>query len=542
MAGITNKHIAELLNQMRFTTESQKAKQLDAAQGLLKIIDAGREYPLEFVCYHITGFRPKGQWAEDTIRGDQLKSDLQIFIARLGAMVCELAAQAGQKVYDIKELAEKLGVADKTINRWRKKGLVARKFIFEDGRKKLGFTQSEWERFEKDNRQLVERAELFTQLSKKQKDEVIAAARSLATNEKLNRRAVIDRIAEQFGRARETIRYTLADHEQMAGAKIFRNAQTKLNASESSAVYKSFAAGASVGELMKKFAKSKSAIYRIINQRRIRELSGQKIEFMASEEFDKQDVGEDVVERVDNYSEARPSASLTRQREIELFRRYNYLKYLADIEIKKLKGQAPRSSTIKKIENLLTAAGRIQKFLIEINQGLVVSIASKHISAAQNVASMGDMVNEGNLSLMRAVEKFDYTRGYRFSTYATWAIAKDFARKMPVEAARLDKGGGADLENVQKDLRISDQNTTMPDTAKRSLEQIMRENLDEREQYIIRQHFGFSNSVIRRKGASLKQIGEKLDLSKERVRQIELEALAKLRHVLSQEEFEMLTG
>jgi len=78
--------------------------------------------------------------------------------------------------------------------------------------------------------------------------------------------------------------------------------------------------------------------------------------------------------------------------------------------------------------------------------------------------------------------------------------------------------------------------------ARKSLVQVIRDELDEREQYVILNHFGLIGSLVKKKKRTLKQIGEHLGLTKERVRQIELEALQKLRQSLSIEEFELLTG
>jgi len=79
-------------------------------------------------------------------------------------------------------------------------------------------------------------------------------------------------------------------------------------------------------------------------------------------------------------------------------------------------------------------------------------------------------------------------------------------------------------------------------STRRSLEQVIEENLTEREQYIIRYHFGLTGTMVKKKFKTLKQIGDELGITKERVRQIELVALGKLRQTLSAEEFELLTG
>jgi len=90
-------------------------------------------------------------------------------------------------------------------------------------------------------------------------------------------------------------------------------------------------------------------------------------------------------------------------------------------------------------------------------------------------------------------------------------------------------------------------NNTIPgveavEKAHRSLAHVIKDNLNEREQYIIINHFGLLGSLVRKEKKTLKEIGDHLGLTKERVRQVELIALQKLRQSLSTEEFELLTG
>ena len=123
---------------------------------------------------------------------------------------------------------------------------------------------------------------------------------------------------------------------------------------------------------------------------------------------------------------------LTREQEAHLFRKMNYLKYKAGKLREKLDLNRPKRSLMDQIEKLYDESVATKNQIIRANLRLVVSIAKRYVGPA---GDFFELVSDGNMSLIRAVEKFDFSRGNKFSTYASWAIMKNFARTIPDRAS-----------------------------------------------------------------------------------------------------------
>lgn len=563
MRKIKDRDISQLFMQTKFTPQSRRHKQLDAAEKLLSIIDRGKEYPFEFVCFKITGFRPKDAVAQRLISGSDLSEDLITFISKLSSSVTTPLAGLSEKVYTIGELAAVINVSTKTIDRWKKQGLIPRKFIFADGRKRLGFTQSAVDRFMRDRRSIVDKAKVFERMTNKARQQIMKQAAVMAAQTSLSKHQIIRRVAAATGRAHETVRYTIMNYEKANPDRpIFRRPSGVVGPAQAVELYKLFRQDGDIAALMARFNRSRSSIYRIINRQRAKSILMQKIEFIASDEFSAEGAERIITEPLIPHNAVLKAAgstdllklvggslatyqqtiegvpALNREQEMELFRKYNYLKYMAGADRDAIKPNRVLGSQLKRIEKFLSQAQQIKEVIIKANLRLVVAIAKKHTAAA---GTLMDLISEGNFSLMRAVEKFDYTKGFRFATYASWAIAKDYAKKIPAEAAKIDKASELP-DDVQRDFRTAAAGVIAVEGVGRSLVQTIKDNLSEREQYIILKHFGLLGSAIRKDTKTLKDIGDELGLSKERVRQIELIALQKLRSLLSTEEFGLLKG
>ena len=188
------------------------------------------------------------------------------------------------------------------------------------------------------------------------------------------------------------------------------------------------------------------------------------------------------------------------------------------------------------IERLYEEAVTIKNQIVRANLRLVVSIAKRHVGATDDFF---ELVSDGNMSLMRAVEKFDYARGNKFSTYATWAIMKNYARTIPDEHGSGIAFGPA-TRKCSRGRRIGGRTSTGWSRLKRSASCRSRRfssDLDEREQKIIISRFGLTRG---HEPQTLKEVGAELGVTKERIRQIEARALTKLRNAALREKIDTL--
>ena len=149
-----------------------------------------------------------------------------------------------------------------------------------------------------------------------------------------------------------------------------------------------------------------------------------------------------------------------------------------------------------------------------------------------------EMVSDGNMSLFRAVEKFDFALGNKFSTYATWAIMKNYARSIPAEYTRQDRfrTGNDEMFDYSTDDRRNPYEDQRTNEQQHNVIMSILQQLEDRERSIIIERFGLDDGT---EPLTLEQVGERHGVTKERIRQIETRALQKIRKIASEEHLEI---
>ncbi len=352
-------------------------------------------------------------------------------------------------------------------------------------------------------------------------------------------------MADRTGRSPETIRYTLKNYDlEHPESAVFPAATQPLTDETRMQIFRDFRRGESVDRLSSRYCRTRTSVYRIIAEVRTQRLLEQPIEFIYNECFEAEDadqvilVAAPVTEKRAGRLKPPPGLPpylaslytvplLTKEEEAYYFRKMNYLRFCAAQLRDQLDVTRARSRDIDTIEALLDQGNEVKNLLIRSNLRLVVSIAKRHIKPTSNFF---EMVSDGNMSLIRAIEKFDYSKGNKFSTYATWAIMKNFARSIPAENTWQERfrTGSDELFSASQDKRGDQFAEELTHQRQHQLIVGILDQLDEREREIIRYRFGLEQGT---EPQTLEQVGTHFGVTKERIRQLETRALAKLRKI-----------
>jgi RNA polymerase sigma factor (sigma-70 family) len=531
-----------LARQLTFSPHDARVAQIAAAEDLLHTLDPARGYPLEFVIFRITGYHPRNAEAL-ILPGEALQHDLGQLIEAVSDSLNLHSSGLSEPVLSIDDVTEKFNVTSKTIQRWRRKGLPARRFIFPDGKRRVGFLLSSVERFVSIHENQVAQAANFSQVDDAERDLIVDRARRLSDGCRCCVREITRRIARKLNRSPLTILHVIRKFDQEHPDRaIFPSAAPPITDQQRSLILRKHEKGVDLRRLAKRLCRPTSEIYRVLLEDRVERLKKRTIRFIDDPLYHQDDALE-VVNSIVAQQDLAAAASaeearvprdlppylrdlyrtplLTPARERALFLKFNYHTYLFVSARRRLDPELTRRRDLDELERHLGDATDVKNAIVRANLRLVVSVARKHLRPGMNLM---ELVSEGNITLMRAVESFDFHKGHRFSTYATLALMKGFARTVPqmMSATRKNSGDVGILAEVA-DRRSS----AAAETIGRSDEvRHLMSRLSDRERAVLSAHFGLDDQPA---AETYEQLADRLGLTKQRVRQIHQVALDKLR-------------
>ena len=557
-----NAVMKELRDQLvRYAPKDKKTAQMDRAEELLREIRDEIVYSYKYVCLRITEYQSE-IYEDIPMAADDVRCDLLLFIEDLSESVDIAQETVSEKVWTIDELCRRFNVASKTIARWRKTRLSGRKFLF-DGKRRVGFLDSSVAWFVQDNQNHIERSSRFSQLTETEKQQFVRNGRELASLG-LTPTEVARQLALRSGRSVETIRSTLKSFDKKnADISLFPRRDEPLREEAKHRIFRAYCHGTTATSLAFRYNRTVGSIYRIIGQMRAARIRLLPITYIDSPEFDMIQSGNEEhrvcgpkpvavpVNATDAKAKRLSARSpeglppylaqlydvplLTPEQELHLFRKMNYLKYKAVVLRDSLNPDRPNAHAMREIEQFYNDAVETKNEIVSANLRLVVSIAKRHVTPQTNLF---ELISDGNLSLIQSVDKFDYTRGNRFSTYASWAVMRNFARAQPGEKRYHEHFLLTDSDifemavDERADVALEERNQRERED---QVDRFLRE-LNDREQHIIVNRFGLGREL---QPQTLRQVGSEIGVTKERVRQIETQALAKLRKAADVEMLEI---
>ncbi|MDX2149046.1 MAG: sigma-70 family RNA polymerase sigma factor [Planctomycetota bacterium] len=222
---------------------------------------------------------------------------------------------------------------------------------------------------------------------------------------------------------------------------------------------------------------------------------------------------------------------LTAAEEKILFHQFNYARHCVWKIQQEVWSSPSRQPTPEQAEQLLNwhrIAERVREQIAETNLALVLAMAKR---TRMSEVDFADLVSEGNMALLRAVDKFDAGRGYKFSTYACRAILKAFSRQ-GMKLSKYRQRFPTDFDpKLERSNFLETKRSTFEKDAAEEVKRIVLDNraaLTDVERTVIEHRFGLESGE-NEKPMTLEQVGQIIGVTKERVRQIQNKAMEKIR-------------
>ncbi|MEC9373356.1 MAG: hypothetical protein VYC34_05900, partial [Planctomycetota bacterium] len=388
MPRLTSLRVAaleDLARQLRYVPRDTLRRQLQRIEALAAEIDPAINYPEDWVVFRVTGYRP--DIAEPaTFVGEALLGDLSPLVERLSEEAEFTTADLPEGALSLDELAERWSVSRKSIERYRRQGLVAHRVQDESGRVRLAFTPEAVAAFEARRAGDLSRAARFHRISAADEASIYVEALRLRARFGWPLTRLASELAARHGRSREAVRQLLIRLDAESTSPAFKS-RPQLTPRQRRAIDRAYRWGVDPAHIAERYARSAATVHRIVNQRRAAALRRFDLDGPMSPAFTAPDAAEKflahdclkadlLVEPEAAASEfiaaARAEPIPNRFVEHTLAAAHHFLRWRAGAALEALSRNAPNSLELDRIETDLRAAALLREALVRTQRRLAL--------------------------------------------------------------------------------------------------------------------------------------------------------------------------
>lgn len=448
--------LGDLRRQLQYAPAETRLRQMEAAEALSREIEPAVQYPEDFVLWRITGYRRDSHTTSPAFPGDVLLGDLMTFIREVSS---ELGLKPDARpggAFTIDEVARELGVSLRSIQRYRRLGLVCHEINFGDGLRTGCFLDS-IRAFRERHPELVNAAASFSRVDEEERDTIIRAARALRGERPgLTLTRAARELGERFGRSHETVRTLLRRHDASARTPIFPRRRA-FDAKERRLVERAWRRGIPVAAIAERLGRPEPTVHRHLVQRRCTLLASVAITWVdlptfalpdaeevilgapaATSGLERTPCGTDAIPIID--AAARAGANPPTESDLDaMVAAMNLLRWRAAEARRTINPASTAASTIDAIETDLRWASLLRHRLVLVHLLGALRRIEAHVGQPIIRLTPDEIATFVPLAVRLVAEvaaRVDPSRGQRMSRIVALEMDKALARHAPVRPQR----------------------------------------------------------------------------------------------------------
>lgn len=436
--------IDELCRQLVRAPVHVRRRQMDAAERLAQEVDSTRTYPEDFVRYRITGYRPESTGPPAMLVGEALVGDLATLVQQLSHTLDLPLDHDDRSAISLSDVASRLRVSSKSLQRYRRRGLVCHYVTFKDGVKRLACFEDVLQRYIEQHRKKLNDAAEFTRVDKSIEQQIIVEASSLRQSRKLTLSAAAKELASKYRRAHETVRAILWRHDRRSPSPTFAE-HGPLTDRDIRFIFRAIQFGVSPAVLSRRFGKTAATIHRAFNRRRGELLRPLELPYITLPTMDRQDAEAvilfappvtgglsemppliDVLSFIETAHQTEPPEENLEQ---SLIAAHNLLKRRASRAIEALPDE-PTARALDEIETDLRWVTLLKATLIELGLPAAIGAIEQTLHRSLTHQPSEEMITLFRLAIRVvgfAVDRIDPTRGQRLDHTSSYAMDRALA-------------------------------------------------------------------------------------------------------------------